>query len=50
MDPIRDTLQQSGINASTLDRIRLARGVAGKASFVAATAILALAGIAWRLA
>jgi hypothetical protein len=49
MNPIREALEQSGINASTLDRIRLARGVVGKASYVAGAAILALAGVAWGL-
>jgi hypothetical protein len=49
MNPIRRLLDQSGINASSLDRIRLARGVVGKASYVAVAAVLALGGIAWRL-
>jgi hypothetical protein len=49
MDHIRQVLDQSGINASSLDRIRLARGVVGKASYVAVAAVLALGGIAWRL-
>jgi hypothetical protein len=49
MSPIRRVLDQSGINASSLDRIRLARGVVGKASYVAVAAVLALGGIAWRL-
>jgi len=49
VDPIRDALEQTGINTSTLDRIRLARGVVGKASYVAGAAILVLGGIAWRL-
>jgi hypothetical protein len=49
MNPIRRVLDQSGINASSLDRIRLARGVVGKASYVAVAAVLALGGIAWRL-
>jgi|SRR5437868_5927679 len=44
MNPIREALEQSGITASTLDRIRLARGVVGKASYVAGAAIVALAG------
>jgi|SRR5277367_2704320 len=49
MNPIRRVLDQSGIKASSLDRIRLARGVVGKASYVAVAAVLALRGIAWRL-
>jgi len=49
MNPVREALEQSGINASALDRIRLARGVVGKASYVAVAAILALAGVAWAL-
>jgi hypothetical protein len=49
MNPIRRVLDQSGINASSLDRIRLARGVVGKASYVAVAAVLALGGIAWGL-
>jgi hypothetical protein len=43
MNPIREALEQSGLNASTLDRIRLARGVLGKTSYVAVAAIAALA-------
>src|SRR5260370_41677939 len=46
---IRDTLEAVGINAATLDRIRLARGFVGKVSYVAGAAVLALAVIAWRL-
>lgn len=49
MNHIRRVLDQSGINASSLDRIRLARGVVGKASYVALAAVLALGGVAWRL-
>jgi hypothetical protein len=49
VNPIRETLQQVGINASTLDRVRLVRGVVGKTSYVAAAAVLTLAAIAWRL-
>jgi hypothetical protein len=48
-NPVRETLEQAGINASTLDRIRLARGVVGKTSYVAGAAILALAVVAWGL-
>jgi hypothetical protein len=43
---IRRTLEQVGINASSLDRIRLARGVVGKASYVAGAALLALGAVA----
>jgi len=49
MDPIRKALDESGLNVFKLDRIRLARGVVGKASYVAAAAIIVLGGIAWRL-
>jgi hypothetical protein len=50
MNPIREALEQSGLSAFKLDRIRLARGVVGKATYVAVAAILALGGIAWRVA
>lgn len=43
---LRDVLQRAGISAETLDRIRLARGVVGKSSYVAAAAILALGTVA----
>lgn len=49
MNPIREALEHTGVNTSTLDRIRLARGVVGKVSYIAAIAILVLGGIAWRL-
>lgn len=53
MDAIRRALEQSGVNAASLDRIRLARGIVGKASYVALAAILMLGGaaggIAWTL-
>ncbi len=52
MDPIQRALDRSGINVSSLDQIRLARGVVGKASYVALAAVLMLGGvaggIAWR--
>ena len=48
-DHIREALTRSGINVSMLDRIRLTRGVVGKASYVAAVAVLLLGGIAWGL-
>jgi hypothetical protein len=46
---LQETLEASGINASALDRIRLARGVVGKASYVAGAAVLGLALVAWGL-
>ncbi len=49
MNSIREALEQAGVNAATLDRIRLARGVVGKTSYVAAAAILVIGGITWRL-
>lgn len=48
-DRVRQGLEAAGINAASLDRIRLARGVVGKASYVAGVAILALGVIAWQL-
>jgi hypothetical protein len=48
-NPVPEALEQAGINVSTLDRIRLARGVVGKTSYVAGAAILALAMVAWGL-
>jgi len=45
-ETFRDALQQIGINSSSLDRIRLARGVVGKSSYVAGAAIVALAAVA----
>lgn len=42
-------LESAGINTSALDRIRLARGVVGKASYVAGAAVLGLAVVAWGL-
>jgi len=44
-EPIKSALEATGISASRLDRIRLARGVVGKTSYVAGAAILALATI-----
>jgi hypothetical protein len=46
---IEKGLESAGIRASGLDRIRLARGVVGKASYVAAAAVIALAAVAWGL-
>jgi hypothetical protein len=39
-------LSRAGINASALDKIRLAQGVVGKSSYVAGAALLTLAVIA----
>lgn len=49
MNTLREALEQSGLDIVRLDRIRLARGVVGKASYVAAAAILVLGALAWRL-
>jgi hypothetical protein len=46
---IRKGLESAGVNTSMLDRIRLARGVVGKASYVAGAAVLGLAIVAWQL-
>jgi hypothetical protein len=49
-DPeIQKTLESGGIRTSALDRIRLARGVVGKASYVAAAGVIALGAVAWSL-
>lgn len=42
-------LESAGFNASSLDKIRLARGVVGKTSYVAAAAIFGLIVVAWSL-
>ncbi len=39
-------LSKAGVNASALDRIRLAQGVVGKSSYVAAAALIALGAVA----
>jgi hypothetical protein len=44
--PIKGALEGAGINATALDRIRLARGIVGKASYVAGAALLVLAAVA----
>src|SRR5947209_6692982 len=46
---LQDTLKSAGINASAFDRIRLARGVVGKASYVATAAVIGLAVVAYGL-
>jgi hypothetical protein len=46
---IHKTLENAGIHASAFERIRLPRGVVGKASYVAAFAIVGLAIVAWGL-
>jgi hypothetical protein len=46
---VRQGLEAAGVNAESLDRIRLARGVVGKASYVAGAAIIGLAAVAWGL-
>lgn len=49
MNPIREAIEQAGVNAALLDRVRLARGVVGKSTLVATAAILVIGGIAFRL-
>lgn len=46
MPDVRKIIEGMGLNAESFDRIRLARGVVGKASYAAAAAILALAAVA----
>ena len=46
---INQVLELLGVKTEGLDRIRLARGVVGKTSYVALAAIFGLAVIAWRL-
>lgn len=46
---VRELLESAGISANSLDRIRLARGVVGKASYVAAAALVGLGVVAWGL-
>ena len=48
-DSIQDTLRQVGVSSSTLDRIKLARGLVGKTSYVAGAAIIALGVVAYGL-
>jgi hypothetical protein len=49
LDDIQKKLQGAGISGSSLDRVRLARGVVGKSSYVAGAAFLTLATVAWSL-
>jgi len=46
---LEDALEKAGIKASAVNRIRLAKGVVGKASYVAASAVAGLALLAWLL-
>jgi hypothetical protein len=48
-EEITKALQAAGISAASLDRIRLARGVVGKASYVAGATIFALGVVAFTL-
>jgi hypothetical protein len=48
-DGIQDTLRQVGVSTATLDRIKLARGLVGKTSYVAGAAIIALGVVAYGL-
>jgi hypothetical protein len=45
---IRDILEKSGVTLGAVDRIRLARGVVGKSSYVAAAALGVLLVLAFR--
>jgi hypothetical protein len=49
-EDVRNTLRQAGVNTASLDRIRLARGVVGKASYVVGAAIIGLGSIGLALA
>jgi hypothetical protein len=49
LDGLEKQLEAAGIKGETLDRIRLARGVVGKSSYVAGAAFLALIAVAWSL-
>lgn len=49
LDDISKKLQEAGVSASALDRIRFARGVVGKSSYVAGAAFLTLVSVAWSL-
>jgi hypothetical protein len=49
-DPVKNALEGAGISAEALDRIRLARGFVGKASYVAGVALIVVGGIALRAA
>jgi hypothetical protein len=46
---INKALAQMGLNASSLESVKLARGVVGKASYVAFAAMLALGVVAYSL-
>ena len=47
-EPVKNALQEVGLSAEALDRIRLARGFVGKASYVAGVALLVIGAIALR--
>jgi hypothetical protein len=49
MPDIRKILEESGFKVEGLDRIRLARGVVGKSSYVAGAAMLVFAVLAMRV-
>ena len=48
-EDITRALNAAGVNSASLDRIRLARGVVGKSSYVAGAAIFAIAVVAFSL-
>jgi hypothetical protein len=45
-EPIKKALEAVGVSESSLDRIRLAQGFVGKASYVAGAALLVLIAVA----
>jgi hypothetical protein len=45
-DPVKKALEAVGVSESSLDRVRLAQGFVGKASYVAGTALLVLIAVA----
>lgn len=47
-EQVKEALGTVGISGESLDRIRLARGFVGKASYVAGVALIALGGIGLR--
>jgi hypothetical protein len=46
---VKQILEAVGVSESSLDRVRLAQGVVGKSSYVAASALLALLVVAYSL-
>ncbi|MBM6583258.1 hypothetical protein ILT44_23940 [Microvirga sp. BT689] len=48
-DEVKKGLEGAGISATSVERIRLAKGVVGKTSYVAGAALFALAVVGWSL-